>query len=315
MKRNNRQSFETFHLLNFLDDHGIAYRSSGKNIGAGWIGIESCPFCTGGGYHFAVHARSKSCNCWICGETCNIIGFIKAVLNCGNHVAYSNIKEFNDDNIDWIPEDDTTGQEVTWPDGLVNGLSKQAEKYLSGRNYPVKELQQQFKLKSTKNGSTLNVDDRKWNFSSRIIIPVYMQRRVQCYLARDYTGHGEPKYMNSPVVASIRSPHKCIYNYDTLVGKVIFVEGTTDVWRMGAKVGAFLGITYTKGQIESLIGKGITEATILFDPGAEERANKLSMALTAVIDTVRIAYLEDSDPGDLSVEDALKIKYQLIGEI
>jgi len=315
MMKRNKQSFETFHVLDFLDEYGIAYKTSGKNIGAGWIGIESCPFCTGGGYHFAVHARSKTGNCWICGETCNAVGLVRAMLDCNSGEAYKNIKQFNSDDLDWIPEDDTTGQEVLWPDGLVKGISSQAKAYLTGRDYPINELQQKFKLKSTKNGSTLRIEERKWDFSNRIIIPVYMGRRVQCYLARDFTGHGEPKYMNSPVVASIRSPHQCIYNYDTLTGKVIFVEGPTDVWRLGAKVGAFLGITYTKAQIESLLGKGITEATILFDPGAEERAGKLSKALTAVIDTVRIAYLDDCDPGDLTVDEALKIKWQLIGEI
>lgn len=316
MKRKNKQDFETFHILNFLDEYGIAYKTSGKNIGAGWVGVETCPFCTGGGYHFAVHARHKTGNCWICGETCNAVGLVRAVLNCGNREAYENISRFNSEDLDWIPEGDETGQEVIWPDGLVNGLSEPAMQYLADRDFPVTELRQQFKLKSTKYGSSLRVEDRRWDFSSRILIPVYMNRRLQCYLGRDFTGVGEPKYMNSPVVASITSPHSCIYNYDTLTGKVIFVEGTTDVWRLGAKTGAFLGITYTKAQIQSLIGKGITEATILFDPGAEERAEKLSMALTAVIDKVRIAYLDgDKDPGDMTPDAALKIKYQLIGEI
>jgi hypothetical protein len=315
MKRNNKQSFETFHVLEFLDEYGIAYKTSGKNIGAGWIGLESCPFCTGGGYHFAVNARSKTGNCWICGETCNAVGLVIAILDCNSAEAYKNIKQFNSDDMDWMPEADETGQEVVWPDGLINGLSNEAKKYLNGRNFPIKELQQQFKLKSTKYGSTLRVDDRKWNFSSRILIPVYMRRRLQCYLGRDFTGHGEPKYMNSPVVASITSPHQCIYNYDTLTGKVIFVEGTTDVWRMGAKVGAFLGITYTKAQISSLLDRKITEATILFDEGADDRAVKLSKALGSVIDTVKIAWIGSSDPGALSPDEALKIKYQLIGEI
>ena len=315
MRRKNKQSYETFQILNFLDEYGIAYKTSGKNIGAGWIGIETCPFCTGGGYHFAVNARSKTSNCWICGETSNAVNLVKAFLDCSTREAFDNIKQFDSDDMDWIPEPDHTGAEVIWPDGVIKGLSKPAKQYLLDRNFPADVLQQQFKLRSTQNGSTLYVEDREWDFSNRIMIPVFMHRKLQCYLARDFTGHGEPKYMNSPVVASITSPHQCIYNYDTLTGKVIFVEGCTDTWRMGAKVGAFLGITYTKAQIMALIGKGITEATILFDPGAEERAQKLSHALTSVIDTVRIAYLEGSDPGDLSVDDALKIKYQLIGEV
>lgn len=315
MRRKSKQSFDTFQVLNFLDEYGIAYKTSGKNIGAGWIGVETCPFCTGGGYHFAINARSKTGNCWICGETCNAINLIKSFLDCNTREAYENIKKFDSDDLDWMPEPDYTGNEVIWPDGMNKGLNNSAKRYLASRNYPVEELQHQFKLKSTKNSSTLYVDDREWDFSSRILIPVFMNRKLQCYLGRDFTGNGEPKYMNSPVVASITSPHQCVYNYDTLTGKIILVEGTTDVWRFGAKTGAFLGITYTKAQVMSLMGRGITEATILFDPGAEERAAKLSNALTAVVPTVRIAYLDGSDPGDLSVEDALKIKYQLIGEM
>lgn len=307
--------FSTFHIINFFDEHGISYRTSGKNIGAGWIGLESCPFCTAGGFHFGVHARNKTGSCWICGESCGCLTLVKVLLDCDKREAWSEIKRFNSDDLSWIPDQDYTGDSVIFPDGMVKGLTKGAWDYLKGRNYPVKELQQQFKLRSTEYGATLYVDDREWDFSNRVIVPVYMNRRLQCYLGRDYTDNHDPKYMNSPVVASITAPHHCIYNYDTLTGKIIILEGVTDVWRMGAKTGAFLGITYTAAQVRLLAQKRVTEANVLFDKGAEKRAKLLATALTGVIDKVRVAYLDDGDPGELTHDEAMKIKYQLIGEI
>ena len=110
-----KQSYENFHLLDFLDHHGISYRTSGKNIGAGWIGIETCPFCTGGGFHFGVHARSKVGNCWICGEKCSPLGLIMALVNCQSHECYNILREFSSEDISWIPKPDETGERVIFP--------------------------------------------------------------------------------------------------------------------------------------------------------------------------------------------------------
>jgi len=315
MIKKTRIDYSSFNIIGFLDEHGISYRTSGKNIANGWIGIESCPFCSGGGFHFGVKLSSNSGSCWLCGENANAIKIISAIAEIGWKEAYQILYKFSSDVVDWIPESDKPGQQVILPDGIRDRLSKSAKRYLISRKYNPDFLVQQYKIKSTDQYSTLYVEEREWDFSERILCPVYMHRQLQCYIARDYTGEKDPKYMNSPVVASIREPRSCIYNYDTLKGKIIIVEGVTDVWRFGAKVGAFLGIVFTPHQIRSLAEKDIEEVTVLFDQGAEKRANMLAHALAAVIPVVRVAYISEDDPGIMEQDEALKVKYQLIGEI
>ena len=87
------------------------------------------------------------------------------------------------------------------------------------------------------------------------------------------------------------------------------------LWRLGSKTGAFLGKTFTKEQISSLVHKDIRKAVVLFDEDAEDRATKLAKALTSVAEQVKVAFLEKGDPADMTEDEALKVKYQLIGEI
>lgn len=315
MKKKSYQDYSTFNVVAFLDEFGISYKTSGKNIANGWIGLESCPFCTAGGFHFGIRLSSNTGSCWICGETGNALKIVSAVAEVGWRESYVIIAQFSSDTVDWVTIGDSPGESVIYPDGILPALSKRAKKYLEKRGYNPKHIMEQYKVKCTDSYSTLYADGREWDFSERILVPVFMNRQVQCYVARDYTGEKDPKYMNSPVVASIREPHSCIYNFDTLKKKVIFVEGVTDVWRMGAKVGAFLGITFTKKQIRALLDKDIQEATVLFDQGAEDRANKLATALLSVIPKVKTAFIEEDDPGSMSQDEAFKVKYQLIGEI
>lgn len=310
-----QQDFSSFNVASFLDDYGIGYKRSGKNIANGWLGIESCPFCTGGGFHFGIRLNSNSGNCWVCGETGNALKIVSAIAEVGYRESFEIIKKFSSDTVDWITLPDSVGKDVVMPDGILPKLNKKCIKYLESRRYNAEHIQSMYKIRCTDNYSTLYVEDREWDFSERILCPVYVNREVQCYVARDYTGNKDPKYMNSPVVASKMEPHSCIYNFDTLRKKVIFVEGITDVWRLGAKVGAFLGITFTQKQIALLVEKKIDEATVLFDSGAEKRANKLANALTAVIPKVRTAFIEEDDPGNMDQDEAFKTKYQLIGEI
>jgi len=307
--------YSTFNVIAFLDSIGVSYRTSGKNISNGWVGVESCPFCGGGGFHFAIKLQSNTGNCWLCGNTGNTVKIVGLLGNVNWPEAKKIIEKYSSDTVDWAVLSDYTGESVIFPDGILPTMNRKCRKYLESRRYNPDAIKEQFKVKCTENYSTLYLDGREWDFSERIICPVFMNRQIQCYVARDYTGEASPKYMNSPIVASIRKPHSCIYNYDTLKGKIILVEGVTDVWRLGAKVGALLGITFTNHQIRALAEKDISEVTVLFDDGAYKRANELATALTSVIPSVRTAVIEEDDPGSMDQVSALKMKYELIGEI
>lgn len=61
-----QKSIEEFDLIGFLEDNNIYYKTDTKNVGEGWIGIEECPWCAKSNFHFAIHRRDKTTNCWNC---------------------------------------------------------------------------------------------------------------------------------------------------------------------------------------------------------------------------------------------------------
>lgn len=310
-----RRDFGNFNILEFLDEYGVSFRKTGKNIANGWIGVETCPFCSAGGFHFGINLAANTGSCWVCGESANAFKIVEVLADLNYKECWEVINKFSSDTIDWVPETDKVGQSVIFPDGIDKQLSKAAKKYLLRKNYNPDHLVEQFKIKSTDAYSTLYIEEKEWDFSARILIPVYMYRKIQCYVARDFTDKSETRYMNSPVVASIREPKSCIYNFDTLKGKIILMEGTSDVWRFGSKCGGMLGVKFTTKQVRSLYDRKIEEVTVLFDEGADKRAKDLAHALTGIIPKVKIAYISEDDPGKMDQEEALKTKYQLIGEI
>ena len=139
-----------------------------------------------------------------------------------------------------------------------------------------------------------------------------MFNELVSYTARDFTGKREPKYKHPFLEATIIPPSSCIYNIDTVKDKCIILEGGTDVWRMGDETISLQGIETTKEQVRYLSEAGIKKAVIMFDSGKDDKARKLGYALSSVIPEIKIASLDSGDPGELSEEDAIKIKHELL---
>lgn len=307
------KDWSSFDIISFLENYEIDYSDSGKNIGQGFIGLESCPFCEAPGYHFGIKMESNVGSCWVCGETASAPKLVQQITELKWHEVYRFMNDYIDDDR-WIPESPLPGKEVLFPEDMGE-LPIAACNYLTSRNFFPMEIEKKYKIKSTPGWSFLEIEDRKWCFNHRIIIPIVMEKHLVSYTARSYVGH-DPKYMNAPIEAGIIPVASCIYNIDTVKDKVIIVEGPTDVWRMGTESIAMMGVKFTSEQIAYLGTKNIKEAFVLYDEGAEERARELSMALSSVIHTVkRITLNTKSDPGDLGVADALKIKYELLGRV
>ena len=312
MTKKTYKDWSSIDLIGILNLYDISYSDSGKNIGTGYFGIETCPFCEAPGNHFGVRTDSNVGTCFVCGETASAPRIVKEITQEPWKKVYDILKEFSDDDR-YIPSTPSPGDDVIFPDG-VDKLHRAAYGYLFDRRYAPWELIKQYKIQSTRS-SYLEIGDSKWDFSNRIIIPISMERCLVAYTGRTFVDH-DVRYMNSPTEACIVPPASCLYNIDTVKDKAIFVEGVTDVWRMGKETVGMMGVKFTKSQIAYIGSKNIKEAYIMFDIGAEEQAQKLAIALSSVIDKVQIITLETlGDPGDLPAEDALKIKYDLLGRV
>lgn len=313
MAKKSYKDWSSIDMMGILDLYDISYSSSGKNIGTGYFGIETCPFCEASGNHFGVRIDSNVGVCFVCGESGTPPKIIKEITQEPWKKVYELLNEFSDDDR-WIPTSPSHGDEVIFPEDVQN-LSRAAYGYLFDRRFTPWELIKKYRIKSTYHDSYLEIGDNRWDFSNRIIIPIYMERRLVAYTGRSYNDH-DVRYMNSPTEACIVPPASCIYNIDTVKDKAIIVEGVTDVWRLGSECIAMMGIKTTKNQINYLGSKNLKEAYVLFDEGAEEQSRKLAVVLSSVINKVKVITLESSgDPGDLSDEDAMRLKFQLIGRV
>ncbi len=311
MKRTNKNNtkFQEFDVEKFLEYYNISHKKSGKNVGLNWIGIEECPFCGLSGYHFAINEQSSGFHCWGCGEKGSIIKYIKVLLRCNTGKAFSILKQF------WNPELEfhirETGKEVILPSGLKK-VDKYGKQYLANRGFDPEYIIEKYKLKQTGAGSFLNHKGTRSDFQYRLFIPIYMFRELVSYTGRDYTKKREPRYQHPFLEACIVPPSSCIYNIDTVKDRFIALEGPTDVWRMGDETISLQGIETTKEQIRYLTELNIKKAVIMFDSGKEDKARKLGYALKSVVPDVKIASLDSGDPGELSDEEAVKIKQELL---
>ena len=308
MKKN---KYIDFDVTKFLNEYNISYSEGVKNVGTGWVGLDTCPFCEATGYHFAINTEHKGGNCWVCGATCNPLGLIKKTLNVPIHEAYNIIGKFCNDIVDYV--DRKPSKEVMFPSGM-NDIDIIGINYLRRRNYNHVQIIKDYGIKQTGAVSNLVTEGSQQNFKQRIIVPIIMNHEVVSYTARDMTDKSDKRYLN-PVIEAVQiSPASAIYNIDTVKDKCIIVEGVTDVWRMGKETISLQGVKHTAAQVCFLAEKRLKQIYVMYDINAEKEALKLANSLSGVTGSVDIVALNTaSDPGELSDFEALKIKHQLLG--
>ncbi len=313
MSRANKNSykFEGFDIFKFLDHYNIPYTEYGKNIGNSWFALEECPFCQGGGNHFGINIQSKGYSCFICGEKGAPPNLVKELLRVSYGEALGIIKEFFNGDLEFDIKE--TGDKVIFPSGVIP-LAKSGGDYLRSRNFDPIYIRDKYQVQQTSGHSILNHAGHKSDFKYRLILPIYMNRKLVSYTGRDYTGLTDIRYKHVFIEACIIPPSSCLYNMDTVKDKCIIVEGITDVWRMGDGVISLQGIKYTKEQIRYLVDKDLKKVVILFDSGKEDEARKLAKILSSLIPVVQVAHLPEGDPGELSDIEAVKIKHQLLSD-
>jgi hypothetical protein len=135
------------------------------------------------------------------------------------------------------------------------------KRYLESRGFDPDYLEKVWGLMGT--GAISLLGDL--NYKHRIIIPYVWNGKQVSFDARDITGKAMTKYQACPLEREI-IPHK-----DILYGKQeawketgICVEGTTDVWRLGARSFATSGINFMPKQLK-IIAKTFKRVAVVFD--------------------------------------------------
>ena len=291
---------KTFDLVRFLDDKSIPYYTEGKNVSAGWIGIQ-CPFCGDSSNHLGIHEYSKSFSCFRCGETGGLLKLIRKLLNCSHNAAESLVRAYQDINsLQTAPPLKQTSDSITLPTGLKQPLPEMHRKYLEKRNYDPSQIEKMYGV-----GGCGFVGD----FKFRLIIPVYQQYELVSFLGRDITGRADLRYKAAPISKSKIPLKHTLYNIDMVKDEAVVVEGVMDAWRIGRGAVATYGTKYTKEQLCLL--NGLKRVFVMLDSDAEMQANKLAHDIAPFVRSVEILKLSKGDPGDLSESEVYDLRKDL----
>jgi DNA primase len=303
-------NLDYFDVEAYLESRGIAYSTTGNNVSSGWVGIQ-CPFCDDQSNHLGINLNSKALSCFKCPVKGTIVKLIMKIENISFPQAVEVVEEFTDirGSIDKRTlHSEAVSQSVRSIDlsefGIVD-LMKAQEKYLIKRRFDPELIKKKYKVMS---GGIVH------KYKHRIIIPFYNKYgKILTFQSRDTTGKAQVAYMSLAPKDSVRNIKSLLYNIDTVEDTAIIVEGIFDCWRIGDGAVPILGIRYKHAQLKRL--SNLQRCFILFDQGAEERAEELGNALSAFVPSVEMLFLPEGDPADLSEDDAKNIRKEIFGRI
>lgn len=286
-----------FDIESYLNDKGVHYETSGKNVSLGWIGL-SCPFCGDQSTHFGINLESKGFSCWRCGETGSLYKLLSLwepgrVREMFHQYGSRDIHDYS--SYERHPGENTILPEEADKEPMPYHLS-----YLESRRYDPIHVTEKYKL-------LFCPPFGDWKY--RIIVPVVMDNRLVSYVGMDATRKLEDKYKNSPIEKSAIPVKKCLYNMPRNKDSIIVVEGILDAWRLGDCAVATLGTKFTMEQVGLL--SRYRNVYVMYDKEAQKEAQSLANHLTGVVHRVEVVTLDEGDPDDLSEVEAQSIRYEL----
>ncbi len=295
-------------IIQLYQDHSILYADEGhRHYRPGWINT-ACPFCAGNpGLHLGYNVDENYYICWRCGwfPTSKVIA---KLTNTNENTAKTLIKQYGG----CVQQTKEVRPKSIKPFELPSGttsLSNSHKQYLLRRGFDPDRLVKEWELLGT--GPISNLGNAEYKF--RIIAPIIWNSKRVSFQARDITDRHPLKYK-----ACLKEFEK-IHHKEILYGKQeawtevgIVCEGVTDVWRLGERSCATLGIKYTPKQLR-LLAKLFSRLFIIFDddPQAVKQAYKLKTDLEfRGVDAHVVSIV--GDPGGMKQEEANYLTKQLI---
>lgn len=295
-------------LIEFLEENNIEYWEEGKNVSAGWTGL-NCPFCNDPSNHGGISPDRTAYNCFRCGKS-TVAKYIKEKLECSWNQAITTANKLADygeggaerGSLGTSPPFDS--RRAVFPVNSTKDFPALHHKYLTGRGFVPDYLVKKYKLRAV---HTIG------RYRFRIIVPYFLNGIMVTYVARDISGKAESKYITCPERESIITFQQTFYNIDRAKKRSVIVEGVFDVWRIGDGCIGSSNATLTDRQIDQLIDVGVEEVLLVFDTDALEQANRYARQLFGIVKHVEIADLEGGDPAEADPRTIGEIKQWLKG--
>lgn len=157
-------------------------------------------------------------------------------------------------------------------------------------------------------------------YFGRVIIPVYEENEMVCFIARSFLDFVEPKYLFPHHGETKLTTNEAIFGYDDamkttrdgLQENFVLVEGVFDAMAVNKStcdIGlAIMSKSLSEGQLYKLL-KLDGWFFIMLDPDAKKDALKVAEKLSAYGREVKIAFLQDKDPAASFREDIAEALY------
>jgi DNA primase len=297
-------------ICKYLDEVGIRYSHSGKNVSEGNIGIQ-CPFCDDPSDHLGIHLENKTINCWRCGARGTAIKLIMKLERIGFEQALEKIasltshrKDLTQNRTRFDSERRTGISTLTLPKESQSVLLDKHRNFLIKRRFDPDHIFSKYDLRCVEH----SVD---WQF--RLIIPIKRHGRAVAWTGRDVTGQAPVPYLNAPKEQCVVPVKETLYNLDSVRDTAIVVEGPLDVWRIGDGAVCTYGTKYTKQQI--LLLSSLRRVFVLFDSDAKNLAKNFGTDLSLFVPQTEVIELDSGDPADMAPSDVQQLRKMVFGSI
>lgn len=278
--------FKDFDIVNYLEEQGIDYKNSGKNVGRDCVGV-CCTEHDDSSYHLNVHLDKKIFHCWSCGKSGNLVKFVALMESISFAQAFFRIKS----KVGFIDYEEDKGLlEV-----IVGILDKDNEvKGIDRVNLDLKEIRLPHYIEMFEWGKPYKLyyqyltryrlfdpeDFMKWDcyycgkgeYENRLIFPIRMNQRLVTFATRALSDGASLKHRSQPKEQAIISIKDCLYLYDEYEegDEVVLCEGVFDALRLksfGYKALAIFSNQLSDAQILLLLNKLPGKVKVLLDRG------------------------------------------------
>lgn len=290
-----------FNTKAYIEHLGMGYRTGGKNVGHGWIGLEECFACGDRRFHFGVNLKTGSYNCWVCGVHGNVVRLIQNLEHISYEEAKDRMLQFRVR--DYIKEEKDVKSVIPIQLPMTTKhLSPYPHvmKFLYGRGFDMEDW---------------NMWDAGYCYTGKykyyIIFPIREHNKIVNFVARA-TLPTDKRYLNASNNIALESLHNCIFTSMSLTSnnEIFIVEGIFDalkVTKLLSKTAiAILGKSISNQQIIKIKHLSPTRVYVLLDKDAWAECMELSYKLRSIINCpVDSIFLSLKDPSDYQTKTQL----------
>lgn len=288
-------------LQEFLSEHKVSCSTTHKKHSrAGWIQIETCPWCHSGNFHLGITLDCSRASCYVCGGK-----HVPQVLKALTDASWADINAVVGSRI-YVQREDTQPQCGTYkpPYGL-RPLMPSHRNYLTKRGFDPDTLADVWGLQSCGPFS---------DYADRIFIPILKPKEANRPATEvSWTTRGvwdDPtRYMNAPKDRKSCDEKQLLFGAQyASKNAVIIVEGPFDVFRVGPGAVGILGLAYTPAQLEKLTDYWKRVIVLDRETKAQSVAHRLATELSGFPGETYVVEIDADDPGEMPEAERRKLR-------